>query len=152
MAVLMAVAGCAESDRDPVAETSQESTVACAFLITGWNTQLQGTPGGPTDEAAYAAATDPDVCAIYHAGFTYGGRGGFGDAYVTRYSTTGSLVWTPAFGTRNASSPPALALRRARQGAIGAPGHARRSRRAPARCRRPRGRRADPPRQPHAAR
>jgi hypothetical protein len=106
---LMAAAGCAASEGEPVAETQQD-LVLCPFLISGWNTHLQGTPGGNTDEAAYAAAVDPGACAIYHVGYTFGGPGGFGDAYVTQYSTTGSLAWTRAFGTNTRDTANAVAV------------------------------------------
>ena len=109
IAALTMAAGCAASDPDPIAEAQQE-VVLCPFLVTGWNTHLQGTPGGNTDEAAYAAAVDAGACAIYHAGYTFGGPGGFGDAYVTRYSTTGSLVWTQAFGTNTRDAANAVAV------------------------------------------
>lgn len=61
---------------------------------TSWSTRLQGA--GELDYA-YGVATAGEICAIFTGGET--GSGGISDAYVTRYSTTGSQVWTQQLGT-----------------------------------------------------
>lgn len=92
--------------RDP-AGTISESTAICSWSIDGWNTRLQGTDPDPnfnTNEGASAIAHDLDDCGIYVGGDTSGALEdqvalGSGDAYLTRYGTSGGVSWTRQFGS-----------------------------------------------------
>jgi len=73
---------------------------ACPFPIGGWSTQLQGT--SKLDQAN-AVVTDWDICAIFIGGETWSSLAGqpfsgASDAYLTRYSTKGTVIWTRQIG------------------------------------------------------
>ena len=71
--------------------------------LGNWNTRIYGTSA---HDGADDIHTDNDVCAIYIAGNTGGALQGFqqgqADAFVTRYSTNGLVVWARQLGTSGA--------------------------------------------------
>ncbi|HEX8106645.1 MAG TPA: hypothetical protein VF516_02905 [Kofleriaceae bacterium] len=95
------LAACANASGSATAEGALSASIVCLAPIGGWNVKLQGSTWN--DEADAIAADNSD-CAIYLAGDTVNvlpGATSFGgqDAFLIRYNSSGSVVWTRQFGS-----------------------------------------------------
>ena len=117
---MTAAAGCAASDGEPIASVQQQ-LVACPFLISGWNTQLQGTPGGRDIWALVEAKVPGLVISRPDVGGTSGGlQGVFSARGTTSAQNTSFLngvnVGDPAAIDIDTSSDDALGRHRIGRG------------------------------------